>query len=39
VLDIAEKSSKLLLEIIKLVSSVNITGSDKVFIVGGRSFV
>jgi hypothetical protein len=38
VFDIVEKSSKFLLEIITLVSSVNEMGSDKVFIVGGRSF-
>jgi hypothetical protein len=34
-----EKSSKFLLEIISLVSSANKMGSDKVFIVGGRSFM
>jgi hypothetical protein len=34
-----EKSSKFLLEIIALVSSANKMGSDKVFIVGGRSFI
>jgi hypothetical protein len=34
-----EKSSTFLLEIIILVSSVNKIGSDKVFIVGGRSFI
>jgi hypothetical protein len=39
VFDIAEKSSKFLLEIITLVSSANKIGSDKVFIVGDRSCV
>jgi putative NADH-flavin reductase len=39
VFDIAEKSSKFLLEIITLVPSVNKMGSDKVFIVGGRSSI
>jgi hypothetical protein len=39
VFDIVEKSSKLLLEIITLVSSVKKMVSDKVFIVGGRSFL
>jgi hypothetical protein len=34
-----EKSSKFLLEIITLVSSLNKMGSDEVFIVGGRSFI
>jgi hypothetical protein len=34
--DIAEKSSKFLLEIITLVSSANKLGPDKVFIDGGR---
>jgi hypothetical protein len=34
-----EKSSKYLLEIITLVSSVNKMGSDKVFIVEGGSFI
>jgi hypothetical protein len=37
--DIAEKSSKYLLQIITLVSSGNKIGSDKVFIVGSRSFI
>jgi hypothetical protein len=37
--DIAQESSKLLLEIMTLVLSANIMGSDKVFIVGGRSFM
>jgi hypothetical protein len=36
--DIVEKSPKFLLKIITLVLSVNKTGSDEVFIVGGRSF-
>jgi hypothetical protein len=35
VFDIVEKSSKFLLEIMKLLSSANEMGSDKVFIVGG----
>jgi hypothetical protein len=35
VFDIVEESSKFLLEIITLVSSVNKMGSDKVFIAGG----
>jgi hypothetical protein len=39
VFDIVEKSSKLLLEIITLVSPANKMGSDRVFIVGGRSFI
>jgi hypothetical protein len=39
VFDIVEKSSKFLLEIITLVSSENTVGSDKLFIVGGRSFI
>jgi hypothetical protein len=39
VFDIMEKSSKLLLEIITLVSSTNKMGSDKVFLVGARSFI
>jgi len=39
VFDIVEKSSKFLLEIIILVSSVNKMGSDKVLIVRGRSFI
>jgi hypothetical protein len=34
-----EKSSTFLLEIITLVSSGNKTASDKVFIVGGRSYI
>jgi hypothetical protein len=38
VFDNAEKSSKLFLEMITLVSSANKIGSDKIFIVGGRSF-
>jgi hypothetical protein len=38
VFELVEKSSKFLLEIIALVSSVNKMGSEKVFIVGGRSF-
>jgi hypothetical protein len=43
--DVAQKSSKFLLEIMTLVSSANIMGSVKififfiVFIVGGRSFM
>jgi hypothetical protein len=40
--DVAQKSSKYLLEIMTLVSSANIMGSVKVFIVfivGGRSFM
>jgi hypothetical protein len=40
--DVAQKSSKCLLEIMTLVSSANIMGSVKVFIVfivGGRSFM
>jgi hypothetical protein len=39
VFDIAEKSSKFLLEITTLVSSINKKSSDKVFIVGGRSLI
>jgi hypothetical protein len=39
VFDIVEKSSKLLLEIITLVSSAYEMCSDKVFIIGGRSFI
>jgi hypothetical protein len=39
VFDIAEKSSKFLLEIITLVSSGNKMGFDKVFIAVGRSFI
>jgi hypothetical protein len=34
---VAQKSSNFLLEIITLVSSANIKGSDEIFIVGGRS--
>jgi hypothetical protein len=37
--DVAQKSSKFLLEIMTLMSSANIMGSVKVFIVGGRSFM
>jgi hypothetical protein len=37
--DDAHKSSKFLLEIMTLLSSANIMGSVKVFIVGGRSFM
>jgi hypothetical protein len=37
--DIVQKSSKFLLEIMTLVSSAKIMGSDKVFIAGGRSFM
>jgi hypothetical protein len=37
--DIAQKSSKFLLEIMTLVSSANIMSSVKVFIAGGRSFM
>jgi hypothetical protein len=37
--DVAQKSSKFVLEIMTLVSSVNIMGSVKVFFVGGRSFM
>jgi hypothetical protein len=36
--DLAQKSSKFLLEIMTLVSSANM-GSVKVFIVGGKSFM
>jgi hypothetical protein len=39
VFDVIQKSSNFLLEIITLVSSSNIMGSDKVFIVGGRLFI
>jgi hypothetical protein len=39
VFDIVEKSSKFLLANITLLSSVNKMGSDKVFIVVGRSFI
>jgi hypothetical protein len=35
----AEESSNFLLEIMTLVSSANIMGSDEIFIVGGRSFI
>jgi hypothetical protein len=38
VFDIVEKSSKFLLEVITLVSSMNKMGSDKVVIVGCGSF-
>jgi hypothetical protein len=34
-----DRSSKFLLEIITLLSSANKMGSNKVFIVGGRSFI
>jgi hypothetical protein len=37
--DNMQKSSKFLLEIVTLVSSVNTVGIAKVFIVGGRSFI
>jgi hypothetical protein len=37
--DILQKSSNFLLEIMTLVSSANIIGFSKVFIVGGRSFM
>jgi hypothetical protein len=37
--DVAQKSSKFLLDIMTLVSSANIMGSGKVFIFGGRSFM
>jgi hypothetical protein len=37
--DTEQKSSIYLPEIITLLSSVNIKGSDRIFIVGGRSFV
>jgi hypothetical protein len=39
VFEIVLKSSKFLLEIKTLVSSANIMGCDKLFIVGGRSFM
>jgi hypothetical protein len=39
VFEIVQKSSKFLLEIKTLVSSVNIMGFDKLFIVGVRSFM
>jgi hypothetical protein len=38
-LDIRQKSSHFLVEIMTLVSSANIMGFYKVFIVGGRSFM
>jgi hypothetical protein len=34
-----QKSSKFLLEIVALVSSANIMGTDEVFSVGGKSFM
>jgi hypothetical protein len=37
--DVAQKSSKFLLQIMTLVSSAKIIGSVKVFIVGGRAFM
>jgi hypothetical protein len=37
--DNMQKSSRFLLEIMMLVSSANIMGIAKVFIVGGRSFI
>jgi hypothetical protein len=37
--DIMQKSSKFLLEIVTLVSSANIMGTDEVFSVGGRSCI
>jgi hypothetical protein len=37
--DSMQKSSKILLEIMTLVSSANIMGIDEVFSVGGRSFI
>jgi len=39
VFDIVEKLSKFLLEIITLVLAVNKKNSDKLFIVGGRSYI
>jgi hypothetical protein len=39
VFDTVEISSKFLLQIITLVTSVNKIGSDKAFIVGDRSFI
>jgi hypothetical protein len=39
VFDIEQKLSKFLLEIITLVSSANIVGSDELLIVGGRLFI
>jgi hypothetical protein len=39
VFDVAEKLSKFLVEIITLVSSASTVGSDKIFTVGGRSFI
>jgi hypothetical protein len=37
--DVTQTSSKFLLEIMTLVSTANIMGSDKVYIVGERSFM
>jgi hypothetical protein len=37
--DILQESSNFILEIVTLVSSSNIMGSDKVFIAGGISFM
>jgi hypothetical protein len=37
--DVAQKSSKFLLEIMTLVSLANIMCSINIFIVGGRSFI
>jgi hypothetical protein len=37
--DAVWKSSNVLLQIMALLSSANIMGSDKVFIVGGRCFM
>jgi hypothetical protein len=37
--DIAQNSSKFLLDIMTLVSSAKMMGSDEIFIVGGRSFI
>jgi hypothetical protein len=37
--DVAQKSSTFIIEIMTLVSSANIMGFVKVFIVGGRSFM
>jgi hypothetical protein len=39
VFDIEQKLLKFLLEIITLVSSANIVGSDELLIVGGRLFI
>jgi hypothetical protein len=39
VFDTVKKSSEVLLEIITLVPSANKMDSDKVFVIGGRSFV